>query len=55
MITIDSDGLVNVIIIARGTQLVNFLVSQIRRGLGYNYNILTESDDIVAIANILNL
>lgn len=55
LITIDSDGLVNVIIIARGTQLVNFLVSQIRRGLGYNYNILTESDDIVAIANILNL
>ena len=55
LITMDNRGLVNVIIIAEGTRLVNFLVNQIRRDVGFDYNILTESDDIRAIENILNI
>lgn len=55
LITMDNHGLVNVVIIAKGTQLVNFLVNQIRRDVGFDYNILTESDDIVAIENILDI
>ena len=55
LITIDNYGLVNVIIIERGTQLVDFLVGQIRKGIGFNYNILTENNDIMAIENVLNI
>lgn len=55
LITMDNHGLVNVIIIAKGTRLVNFLVNQIRRDVGFDYNILTESDDIMAIENILDI
>lgn len=55
LITVDNDVLVNVIIIARGTQLIDFLVSQISKGIGFDYNIMTEGEDIMTIENILNL
>lgn len=55
LLTVDNNGLVNVIIIARGTQLVSFLVNQMRKRIGFDYSILTESDDIMAVKDILDL
>ncbi len=55
LITIDDCDFVNVFIIARGTQLVNFLANQLRRNIGTNYNILTDSRAISVIQDTLNL
>lgn len=52
LITFDGSGWVNVFIIARGTQLANFLVSQLGR-IGEDYCIVTDSHNIRAIESVL--
>lgn len=52
LITFDDSGWVNVFIIARGTQLADFLISQIGR-IGQDYRIVTDSYNVKAIENAL--
>ena len=52
LITFDASGWVNVFIIARGTQLANFLISQLGR-IGEDYCIVTDSHNVSAIESAL--
>ncbi len=52
LITFDGSGWVNVFIIARGTQLVDFLVSQLGR-IGEDYCIVTDHHNVRAIESAL--
>lgn len=54
LITFDGSKWVNVFIIARGTQLANFLVSQLGR-IEENYCIVTDNHDVSAIEGVLPL
>ena len=55
LITVDDAQWVNVCIIKQGTQLVNFLVNQIKNDIGSNYSILTDDRVIDSIQNFLAL
>lgn len=52
LITFDGSGWVNVFMIARGTQLADFLVSQLGR-IGEDYRIVTDRYSVKAIENLL--
>jgi len=53
LITLDDSGWVNIFIIARGTQLANFLISQIGR-IGEDYRIITDHYSVRAIEDVLS-
>lgn len=55
LLTVDRNNVVNVIIIAKNTQLINFLASQLSKELSKEYEILTNRNDIGVIANTLKL
>lgn len=54
LITFDGSGWVNVYIIAKGTQLANFLISQLGQ-IGEGYCIVTDSHNVRAIKSFLPL
>lgn len=55
LLTVDNYNFVNIFIVARGTQLVNYLTSQIRSRIDTDYYVSTDSRDTQVIENILNL
>lgn len=54
LISVDEADQVNVFIIARGTQLAAFLVSQLGGEIGSEYSILTDSQSIAAIEGAIS-
>lgn len=55
LLTVDDMDYVNIFIIERGTQLVNYLSSQIKNAMNIDYYISTDSRDTQVVENILRL
>ena len=49
IITLNDDDTVNIYIIAEGTLLANFLMSQLSRSIGTRYSILTDPNELALI------
>lgn len=53
IITLDDRDMVNIYIIAAGTQLADFLMSQLSRSVDTNYSIFTDPHELALIADAI--